>query len=229
MKQSTLICLLGHVLGQGPGDNHRGVSKVYDNRDNVQAMLKKLLKQRMDNHSLTAEDMLSSGCWCQLLTSNFLASNRGEPVNALDAACRKWHKCNQCTMIDDSACLGYQHNYGIASYDSQNKQYVCSNEAENTCKHNACTCDVALASELADLSDEYEEQYGPTFDVTQCPAGMGGNASNNKQTDQCCGSYPDRFPFSSESGQRNCCNGKVSAPFSRKATACVLRFLPVPF
>ena len=143
--------ILGHVLGQGPGDHHRGVSKVYDNRDNVQAMLKKLLKQRMDNHALTAEEMLSSGCWCQLLTSNFQISNRGEPVNAIDAACRKWHKCNQCTMIDDGACLGYQHNYGIAAYDSQNKAYKCSNDGD-PCKYNACTCDVALASELADLS-----------------------------------------------------------------------------
>ena len=208
MKKSILINLIGQIWCQGPGDHNRGVSKVFDNRDNVHAMLKKLLRHKVNNYDVTASELLSSGCWCQLLSANFINSNRGEPVNALDAACRKWHKCNQCTAIDDGSCLGYQHNYGNAEFDSSSKEYSCPSDL-SFCQRNACSCDVALATELADLSGEYDEAYGENFDVAECPTGNG-NGTPNRQVDQCCGQYPERFPYASENGIRGCCNGKVS-------------------
>ena len=57
------------------------------------------------------------------MSENFQTTNKGEAVNALEAACRKWHKCNQCTQIDNQVCLGYQQTYGKADYDSKNKVY----------------------------------------------------------------------------------------------------------
>ena len=53
------IVLVSSVLGQtGPGAFHRGTEKAHDNRDNVEVMLKKLLKQKMNNYDISASEML---------------------------------------------------------------------------------------------------------------------------------------------------------------------------
>ena len=55
----NLIVLVSSVLGQtGPGAFHRGTEKAHDNRDNVEVMLRKLLKQKIKNYDVSAGDML---------------------------------------------------------------------------------------------------------------------------------------------------------------------------
>ena len=136
-------------------------------------------------------------------------TNHGEPVNALDQACRRWYKCNQCTTIDESSCSGISEVYGSPIFDQSSKSYSCPGTS-GSCGHHSCQCDVALAQDLSDLSEEYSDEYHNVkgyFDHTsQCYAG--GNAGP-RTIDQCCGEYPNRFPFSSENGNLGCCNGKT--------------------
>ena len=90
--------------GDAPNDSSR--MKITDNRASVDKMLKKLLK--VNGSSVTSYDILTSGCWCQLLSDDFDGTQHGDPVNVLDAACRRWSKCNQCTTIDNTKCNGIQ-------------------------------------------------------------------------------------------------------------------------
>ena len=58
-QMKKFIVLVSSVLGQtGPGAFHRGTEKAHDNRDNVEVMLRKLLKQKMNNYDISANEML---------------------------------------------------------------------------------------------------------------------------------------------------------------------------
>ena len=64
--------------------------KVQDNRDNVANMLKKLLKVRGFT-DFSHVDLLQTGCWCQLLSpEGWEKSNKGDALNDMDRACRKY-------------------------------------------------------------------------------------------------------------------------------------------
>lgn len=184
--------------------------KAMDNRDNVANMLRKLL--RLEGLDLAYNDILASGCWLQLLNpAGWEISNKGEPVSELDRAGRQWFKCHQCTAIDASHCLGMSQNYGQPVFDKASGSYECPGQP-NTCDHNACSCDVQLAIDLAALATEhYDVKFNAVeggFDIAaKCKAG--GSANGAGQTDKCCGIYPLRFPFHSDGGARGCCNGKT--------------------
>ena len=127
--------------------------KVQDNRDNVAIMLRKLL--RLNGHDIDFADMLQFGCWLQLLNPEMWEiSNKGEPVNELDRAGRQWYKCHQCTSIDEPHCMGINQNYGQPVYNKGSSSYTCPGQP-NTCDHNACSCDVQLAEDLAAYADSY--------------------------------------------------------------------------
>ena len=99
--------------------NESSRMKITDNRASVDKMLKKLLK--VNGSSVSSYDILTSGCWCQLLSDDFDGTQHGDPVNVLDAACRRWSKCNQCTTIDNTKCSGI--NTGTLFLDI-NKMYL---------------------------------------------------------------------------------------------------------
>ena len=67
MRKSLLLWMY-YVQGQTerePRDEYMRL-KLNDNRDNVASMLKKLL--RLKGSYTTSNDILNSGCWCQLLS-----------------------------------------------------------------------------------------------------------------------------------------------------------------
>ena len=49
--------------------------------------------------------MLSYGCWCQIRNQDAegIVTGHGAPVDALDEACKSWHQCRACTIIDFSS------------------------------------------------------------------------------------------------------------------------------
>ena len=48
--------------------------------------------------------MLSYGCWCQIrnTAAGGIVPGHGDPVDALDEACKAWHQCRACTAMDFS-------------------------------------------------------------------------------------------------------------------------------
>ena len=56
--------------------------------------------------------LLQYGCWCQLHTQLWEGSNKGVPLDPLDAACRSWSKCYDCQTMDKKTCKGLDNEYG---------------------------------------------------------------------------------------------------------------------
>lgn len=199
--KATVFALLASGNAQKKG-------KSMDNRDNVENMLNKLLK--VNKLNFDTSQLLQFGCWLQLANEDaWIVSNKGDPVNELDAAGRQWYKCHQCTSVDESHCMGISQNYGSPVYDKKTKSFSCPGQP-NTCDYNACSCDVQLAEDLSSLVDYYYDEFNSEtgiFDPKQkCLAATGNGAG---MADQCCGNYPLRFPFHSDNGKRGCCNGKT--------------------
>ena len=60
----------------------------------------------------TYGQLLQYGCWCQLFTQLWQTSNKGTPIDHIDAACRSWSKCIECQQMDNAKCKGLKDQYG---------------------------------------------------------------------------------------------------------------------
>lgn len=186
--------------------------QIGDNRDKVADILYWLLQNSPDSGNLpTYSDILNGyGCWCQFYDAeNWASSNKGTPVDNLDTACRSWNKCYDCINRDDSTCDGISSTYSNVLYFSETSEISCELAgAEGSCERNACECDVKLAVSLYQSSIEFDDSYSSEngFDTATCIATGGGPGF---APDQCCGTYPDRFPFYSYDNTRGCCAGKT--------------------
>jgi len=79
---------------------------------------------------------MNYGCWCHLKTSDGVREGVGAPVDAIDSACKEWHACMECTVIDDG-CNTFPIPYEVG-LDSQGI-VTCENSANsNQCAVNAC-------------------------------------------------------------------------------------------
>lgn len=138
----------------------------------------------------------------------FMYYFKGPPVDDIDTACRAWHKCNQCTTMDNKNCVGVQQKYGDILIDTDTYEFSCQSSGPvGSCEYNACSCDVNLAETLYTLANSFNQaNHFNNFDIGQCTTvGTGLTIIHN----ECCGSYPNRFPFNTENGARGCCHGKT--------------------
>ena len=107
------------------------------------------------------------------MSPSLISKGRGEPVDALDAACKSWHQCRACTKIDNRNCnpsysghpyVQYGH-YDLTSdcvtpeapnhciynqifhsiYPSVNPPLT---QEQSTCSYNNCRCDEQLALDI---------------------------------------------------------------------------------
>ena len=53
-----------------------------------------------------AGKLLDYGCWCRIRNeeSGGVVAGHGNPVDAIDAACKAWHQCRTCTSVDFNSC-----------------------------------------------------------------------------------------------------------------------------
>jgi len=174
-----------------------------------------------------ANNMTSYGCWCQIRNqaAGGTVPGHGQPVDELDRLCHQWQQCRSCTTMDSTECDADTSNYHhyIIGTDIQGGQAVCNTYMSeySVCVQNTCRCDEELALALAyavnDRSIDFDTNNG--FDhVKQCSSnGTGGNNSNNgnsnnglsESTIQCCGEYPNRFPYNTKGGTTQCCGSRT--------------------
>ena len=68
----------------------------------------------------------------------------------------------------------------------------------NSCRRNHCECDKRLAEQLAEYelawNPEYSMAFGGFDRAKSCPAVDKRTNTNNDNTHECCGAYPERFP-----------------------------------
>ena len=72
----------------------------------------------------------------------------------------------------------------------------------------ACECDVYFVNRAFDQLVKFEPSTSLIngFDrENECVSGYG----TFEEKDKCCGTFPDRFPFSSRDGNRGCCNSRT--------------------
>ena len=89
-----------------------------------------------------AAKLLDYGCWCRINNQDRIV--HGNPVDAIDAACKEWHQCRACTAIDFNSC----DPNGIVDY----KALINPNKNRFDCQQNSEQCSVRLRVSLVETS-----------------------------------------------------------------------------
>lgn len=171
------------------------------------------------------------GCWCLPSTGNTRTPNRGNPVDKIDAACKRAYQCYQCAQRDrpgircDMRSTGYDYTLleGSDPNDFNAKSIQCMNNPDlderQACKRSVCECEKKLAMELRDLHSEWNVQFhqrrGDDFKAKEvCVVDKSKkNPNSDNGPIECCGHFTGaRFPFMTRGGERKCCGDKTFNP-----------------
>ena len=159
------------------------------------------------------------GCHCYF--GSDWDKGRGTPVNQVDGLCHDLNTCYQCITIDaaeegDSTCEPAFQSYVIpTSKDIEDKglEHACgdANFGDN-CAIRTCCCDTRLADGIInyffdglvfDPAFSHDNGWDPSLN---CPIVHNGSCRHGDCEIQCCGQYPNRFPFKTgDSIFRECC------------------------
>lgn len=163
------------------------------------------------------------GCWCYFEENH--GKGKGRPADALDALCKKLHDGYECIIADMEAagtpCIPWTIPYSSAFGGGlpgglTEADLVTTCEATNggagvpTCESMACKVegmfvqDYFLYSLQGGVIDA-SKRHANNFDVaTECPTTRGVQSEKD-----CCGAYPNRYPFKTYDGQRSCCQSST--------------------
>merc|ERR1712025_1028949 len=93
----------------------------------------------------------------------------------------------------------------------------------STCQKQICLCDEKLSFSILEKIDQFNDAYflknadfNHEAECVKAPSvNSGGNGACDAQETsdagsmQCCGEYPERFPFNDKAGCISCCDGKT--------------------
>ena len=170
------------------------------------------------------------GCHC-FPGQTRAAGGHGPVVDDKDALCRDLARCHRCIDMENADGV-VDVDDDKYRFDVVNGTISCDKNREkgaHQSKIDLCECDAKFASDLAAIwnDDDFNENFWLTpkhmkliekgkmadtkFDIHGVCVGMQGGRS-----DACCGAYPERFPYNSDS--RGCCNGQ--ATFNTMSEEC---------
>lgn len=157
------------------------------------------------------------GCWCFIDGSDNLQTGYGPPRDQIDEACMAFSKCYRCLDMDYPTFKETQR-YNFQYNEDNGVKSVSCLDAAGTMKRNLCECDVELAERLAEYESIWQEKWhaqrNPDFDrKKECFTPL----NQKYEVDQCCGSYPARYPYSSRQGVKDCCGSKI---YSNEFSQC---------
>lgn len=184
--------------------------------ERVKVLMEMIMFLQMDPQNF--EKFFQYGCWCFPDGARSVIGGYGEPRDGADMVCKRYHKCQQCINQDYVDCpewAGYKYR-GIIDKKTGKKRIECLNKSG--CRKDHCECDSKLAQDLAEYEMLWDpmlnQQYGGFDRTTECPLqDVRSNNVNNEH--ECCGKYPNRFPYvsKSQSGElRKCCKSKTYDP-----------------
>ena len=113
----------------------------------------------------------------------------------------------------------FQQIYSVF-FDTSIKSFVCSS-TNTDCQQMACDCDAAFVNSIVFSLTEFNSYYANSHGwqpSTQCTP----NPFSRGPPDQCCGTYPTRYPYNSEDGARGCCNGHTFNSLTHECCNTVL-------
>jgi hypothetical protein len=170
------------------------------------------------------------GCYCFAKAPFNLKdpAGNGKPMDNADNACRKHSRCHTCASQDfgDDKCDIFRTYKFEAIEDPVTKarHITCLNEP-GSCKRAVCECDAQLAYDLKEAEMSWNilhhKRWG-MFNQDNClihnQGGRMGEVRTERYaepTQECCGTFPFRFPYHPDDGMgniRRCCAGKTYNP-----------------
>lgn len=152
--------------------------------------------------------MNGKGCWCYF--DEDVGSGKGKPSSALDELCKTLHNGYECAMRDaedeGDSCTPWEVTYTVGSGQAGAVAECTATNAGNNCATRACIVEQTFVAGLVDFfilqQGSISVLDGP-FDCSTASANTGVSAKS------CCGSYPDRFPFRTNNGDRACCGTRT--------------------
>lgn len=162
------------------------------------------------------------GCYCWIDGVDAGVIGGGKTIDTSDHHCKELYRCYKCVNID------YSKNYTDVSYkvalNEENgvRNLDCSVNSKQDAE-NICECDKRFAMNIAEtksncdagnmdsgagsncLSESFRTTTGGgNFNPrTQCDKKFHGHSKDN-----CCGIYPNRYPY--DSNHRDCCRTTLS-------------------
>lgn len=184
------------------------------------------------------------GCWCYF--DGLVGNGKGEPMDLIDAECRNLHRGYECIVADHGAsCVPWEVNYFPIEGQSYEADFGSINAAcihTNTVLTNFGDCAAAACSvetSFIQLYTSITQTYNPQFPVyghdgvesgalpgaTDIGTGTFKPERNCVTNDigtkdetprECCGTYPERFPYKTYGNAKRCCGGSVYVDATHK-------------
>jgi len=135
---------------------------------------------------------------------------KGQPVDSLDAVCKKYKDCQKCAREEfGDMCIGEFVQY---SYGTQGGEKVCQG-SPGTCDRKLCECDLQFAKDHVSQTSAYDAAkhlfYGNGWNPdTDC------NHPTGSATPKCCGKDNGPSFIFNAAGTQCCTNGELTDCFS---------------
>lgn len=164
----------------------------------------------------TINNLNEYGCWCYFNDEH--GRGKSTPVDSIDEICKTLHDGYECAMRDaedeGTTCVPWEVAYVSAVGGSgQSIAEECAvTNTDSNCAARACTIEGTFVANLLDIfiggaSINDGNKHSNGFNTeTGCIVKKNGGGPSNKA---CCGAYPDRFPFKTLSGDRQCCGART--------------------
>lgn len=177
---------------------------------------------------------LAAGYGCYCMFSDITGAGRSDPKDAMDTVCKQLNDAYACIAHEEDNCNPATVAYNPISSLSTNSWNDCAmaNNGLGACAVKTCaaehefgvgwsglTMDI-VRDAVADgtvvqlmanggpmavlLNDALKHANMGDYDVA-CPKGTAVTFGDK----QCCGSYPNKFPYRDQNGARQCCDSSV--------------------
>jgi len=156
------------------------------------------------------------GCWCFFDEDH--GRGKAQPVDSIDEICKILHDGYECAMRDAEAegdtCVPWEVNYAsaVGGGGLSIAEECQSLNAGNNCAIRACTVEGTFVANIvgafiggAQINQSYKQSNGFDF-ANVCVTKKNGGGPANKE---CCGNYPERFPYKTVGGDRKCCGSRT--------------------
>lgn len=160
------------------------------------------------------------GCHCWARTTKEHLAGYGKPLDEVDSTCWALKQCHKCLSIDyPERCDPVDTKYKAKLSKTSNGLEISCNNTLNKkgtnngdCKKSLCECDKAFADTFAGVFNSWDASNwkldeGGNYDQ-YCERQSSATRSMGDQRDSCCGNYPIRKAYNSQSHQ--CVDGEVT-------------------
>lgn len=151
------------------------------------------------------------GCWCSFDSGH--GTGRGRPMDRLDELCKTLSNGYDCAIMDaedaSSTCIPWEVEYTSSTGEIGTLAADCAAGNIDDCAQKACVVEGKFVKHLVSIILDGELDFdnslkqGNGFERFEgCPVKAAGFGDERQE---CCGAYPERFPYHPQGGSRACC------------------------